>query len=80
MLQVYPHSFVNHFCRSNLLQDRSDDDESDHTSDPYLQHMRGRVSPSPYTANTERARLFNVCQQRLSINGHGLPSKQLLEN
>ena len=41
-------------------QDRSEDEESDHTSDPYTTHMRGRVSPSPYTANTERARQFNV--------------------
>lgn len=43
------------------MQDRSDDEESDHnTSDTYPSHMRGRVSPSPYTANTERARQFNV--------------------
>ena len=40
--------------------DRSDDEESDHTPDPYSQHMKGRVSPSPYTANTERARQFNA--------------------
>ena len=39
--------------------DRSDEDDSDH-NDPYQQHMKGRVSPSPYTANTERARLFNA--------------------
>lgn len=44
-------------------QDRSDDEESDHTPDPYSQHMKGRVSPSPYTANTERARQFNVILQ-----------------
>jgi len=43
--------------------DRSDDEESDHTPDPYSQHMKGRVSPSPYTANTERARQFNVILQ-----------------
>ena len=45
---------------ASTLQDRSDDEESDHTPDPYSQHMKGRVSPSPYTANTERARQFNV--------------------
>ena len=45
----------------SLLQERSDDEDSDHGSDPYTQHMKGRVSPSPYTANTERARQFNVC-------------------
>ena len=43
-----------------FLQDRSDDEESDHTSDPYAAQPRGRVSPSPYTANTDRARQFNV--------------------
>lgn len=52
--------------------DRSDDEESDHTPDPYTQHMRGRVSPSPYTANTERARQFNayvrgVIEQKLDV-------------
>ena len=46
---------------TNNLQDRSDEDDSDH-NDPYQQHMKGRVSPSPYTANTERARLFNVSE------------------
>lgn len=43
-----------------LLQERSDDEESDHTPDPYSQCVKGRISPSPYTANTERARQFNV--------------------
>ena len=42
------------------LQERSDDDESDHTPDPYSHGVKGRISPSPYTANTERARQFNV--------------------
>ena len=46
-------------------QDQSDEDDSDHggtANDIYTQHMKGRVSPSPYTANTERARQFNVRQ------------------
>ncbi|XP_064383322.1 nucleolar protein 4-like [Halichondria panicea] len=53
--------------------DRSDDEESDHnTSDTYPSQMRGRVSPSPYTANTERARQFNayvrgIIEQKLDI-------------
>ena len=45
------------------LKDPSDEDDSDHggtNTDIYTQHMKGRVSPSPYTANTERARQFNV--------------------
>ncbi|XP_011404028.1 PREDICTED: nucleolar protein 4-like [Amphimedon queenslandica] len=45
------------------LGDPSDEDDSDHggtSSDIYTQHMKGRVSPSPYTANTERARQFNT--------------------
>ena len=45
---------------SIINQDRSDEEESDHHPDPYAP-TRGRVSPSPYTANTERARQFNVC-------------------
>lgn len=51
-------------------QDRSDDEESDHTPDPYSQHMKGRVSPSPYTANTERARQFNVILQFINFMMH----------
>lgn len=56
----------------HMNAERSDDDESDHTSDPYTSHMRGRVSPSPYTANTERARLFNgyvrgIIEQKLNV-------------
>lgn len=55
------YSRYNYITFTTTLQDRSDDEESDHnTSDTYPSQMRGRVSPSPYTANTERARQFNV--------------------
>ncbi|CAI8043402.1 Nucleolar protein 4-like [Geodia barretti] len=52
--------------------DRSDDEESDHAPDQLLPATRGRVSPSPYTANTERAKQFNtyvrgVIEQRLDV-------------
>lgn len=40
--------------------ERSDDEESDHATDQMPQTTRGRVSPSPYTANTERAKQFNT--------------------
>ena len=52
------------------LQERSDDEESDHTPDPYTSHMRGRVSPSPYTVNTERARMFNVSNSLYGYLNH----------
>jgi hypothetical protein len=52
--------------------DRSDDEESDHAPDQLPPATRGRVSPSPYTANTERAKQFNtyvrgVIEQRLDV-------------
>lgn len=52
--------------------DRSDDEESDHAPDQFTTATRGRVSPSPYTANTERAKQFNmyvrgVIEQRLDV-------------
>lgn len=55
------------------MGERSDDEESDHGgAEPYASHMRGRVSPSPYTANTDRARQFNayvrgVIEQKLDV-------------
>ena len=48
-------------------QDRSDEEELDSFHDPYAP-TRGRVSPSPYTANTERARQFNVCKIRVKLS------------
>lgn len=53
-------------------EERSDDEESDHTPEPYSQCVKGRISPSPYTANTERARQFNayvrtLIEQRLDV-------------